>query len=103
MTEPQTPQPLLPRFTMRWYFVTAAIIGVLITLIARSVYQQSLVAVGLLLLLATGMYLTFSALAFFAAYSVGAMEKLAGSSQPQPESPFAQDTLPPQLLPPSTR
>jgi CHASE2 domain-containing sensor protein len=103
MSEPLATQPLLPRISMRWYFILVVLVAGFLTWLTRSEYQQSLVVVVVLLALATMCFLTMSAVCFLLAYSIGAMEKLSRKPEDQLQSPFAHEAMPPQIIPPDTR
>lgn len=100
MNEAQPFQPILPRISMRWYFVMVAIIGALIAWIMASEYQQTLTANILLLCLAVGSFLGLSAVLFLIAYAIGSVEKIFFRPEEQIQSPFAHETMPPQIIPP---
>ena len=100
MESPETPQPLMPRISMIWYFVVATLIAILAMIIMRAESRQPL-AVAIVF---TGMLLLFFLLigggAFLIAFAVGATEKMIAPKQTTPESPFIDGRLPPQIIPP---
>lgn len=94
------PQPLLPQISMRWYFLVAGITAAMIVGIARQESSEKLGIIVGLLGLACMVFLTLSAFFFAIAYIVGAVESLLLHAEEQPESPFATETMPPQIMPP---
>ena len=96
------PQPIAPAISMRWYFGLAAIIALAITMLARSESIKLQLLVGILL----GAVLTFlfvSAVLFSIALLVGAVNKILFAPAQTTQSPFASETLPPQVIPPQAR
>jgi len=100
MNENSRFQPVLPRISMRWYFVIVAVVGGLIAWVMTSEFQQTLTAILLLLCLAIGCFLGLSALLFLVAYTIGSVEKIFFQTEAQVQSPFANETMPPQIIPP---
>lgn len=103
MNEPLAKQPLLPRVSMRWYFILVMGVAGFLTWLMQSEYQQSLVATIVLSSIAALFFLVTSAVCFLLAFSWGAMEKLSRRPEKQLQSPFAHETMPPQVIPPSSR
>lgn len=103
MNEPVAKQPLLPRISMRWYFVLVVVVAGFLTWLTRSEYQQSLVAVVVLLAIAAAGFLALSAVCFLLAYAIGATEKLSRHPEEKLQSPFAHEAMPPQIIPPGSR
>ena len=95
-------QPILPRVSMRWYFVIAAAVAGVVAWVLASSYQQTLSAILLLLCLAASSFLVLSSLLFLVAYTIGSVEKILFKSEEQTHSPFAHETMPPQIIPPSS-
>lgn len=93
-------QPILPRISMRWYFVIVAIVAGTIAWVLTSSYQQTLTAILLMLSLAAGVFLTMSSILFLIAYTIGSVEKILFKPEGQTHSPFAHETMPPQIIPP---
>lgn len=100
MIEQLKRQPLLPQISMRWYFVAMLVVAVLLVLYLRSSLNQyleiSLVLTGASVLL----FFALSGVIFAMAYVIGATDKLARQADQKTESPFAYDSLPPQVVPP---
>lgn len=93
-------QPLLPRVGMKWYFVLAAAIAVVLAIVRASgqgrAVQVAIVLTGLMLVL----FGIFSALSFLLAYAMGAAERATLDQNQSPASPFSYGSLPPQIIPP---
>ncbi len=98
-TEESIRQPFFPRIRMIWFFIVAAVVALALGIIRAADEGQALAAA----LVFTGIFLifvmSFSALCFWAAYSLGATERSFNNS-PQASSPFADGRLPEQVLPP---
>ena len=85
---------------MRWYFVIVAVVGIVIAWVLTSEYQKTLFAILMLMGLAVGCFLILSAVLFLIAYAFGSVEKIFVASQEKTQSPFAHETMPPQIIPP---
>jgi glucan phosphoethanolaminetransferase (alkaline phosphatase superfamily) len=103
MKAPSTNQPLLPRISMRWYFILALVVASFLTWLTRSAYQQSLLLVTILLAVSVACFLTLTAVCFFFAYMAGSLNKLLQKPAEHHHSPFAHESMPPQIIPPGTR
>ena len=90
---------LIPNFSIRWLLgiTTSAAFFFLIVNFARSGHKW---AFGLSAAIAFGLLLfVFFALMFFFCYWLTRVTRIA-QPKPKPISPFATDTLPPQIIPP---
>lgn len=96
-------QPLLPRISMRWFFVLALIVAGALTWLLRSSYQEDLVLVLIAMSLGIVAFLTLSAVFFGIAFLVGAVEKIIVKKEDAVESPFATESMPPQIIPPTSK
>jgi hypothetical protein len=68
-----SPQPFLPAFSLRWIFVVMILIACIFVLL--------------------------SAVIFLVCHLFGILGEILDSSKQQPQSPFAGDRLPPQIVP----
>lgn len=93
-------QPILPRISIRWYFAMLFIVACLVSVIIRSSDPQTWGMTLILLLGALSTFLVVSASCFLIAFLVGAVKEIVFSEPSQPQSPFATETLPPQVIPP---
>ncbi|HAC90731.1 MAG TPA: hypothetical protein DCF63_08870 [Planctomycetaceae bacterium] len=100
MNELTKRQPLLPQISMRWYFVAMLVVAILLTTFLRSSLNQYLEIALILTGVSALLFLALSAITFAMAYVIGATDKLAQQAQQKTESPFAYDSLPPQIVPP---
>jgi hypothetical protein len=95
-------QPLLPQVSMRWFFIIAGVIGLLCSLFA---FQNGLTAWTIVLfqvLIAIGVFFAVLATLFQIAFFLGATKKVIVEPYQRTESPFASDTMPPQVIPPDS-
>ena len=95
-------QPLAPAVSMRWYFIFVAALGVVIALAIRSGSVKLQILLGLLVC-PIAIYLLCSSVCFLIAYLVGSLNQIVFYQAQRPESPFANETLPPQIIPPQAR
>ena len=95
-------QPLAPAVSMRWYFISVAALGVVIALAIRSGSVKLQILLGLLVC-PVAIYLLCSSVCFLIAYLVGSLNQIVFYQAQRPESPFANETLPPQIIPPQAR
>lgn len=95
-------QPLAPAVSMRWYFISVAALGVVIAVAIRSGSGKLQLLLGLLVSPVV-IYLLFSSFCFLIAYLVGSLNQILFYQAQRPESPFANETLPPQIIPPQAR
>ncbi len=99
----ESPQPLFPRVSMRWYFVVATIVAAVIVWVSSwEDSQTTLIITSGLLALACCIFLLASATFFLFAYTLGAVEKILFQADQKLESPFAHEAMPPQIIPPSS-
>jgi hypothetical protein len=103
VSESEQAQPILPRISMRWYFIVVVAISIVLTWLNQSSNQKSLVVTTILFAIAAGTFLMMAAGCFLIASLFGAVEKLFRNSELQTESPFADESMPPQIIPPSSR
>ncbi|MGN6134834.1 MAG: hypothetical protein ACTHOU_10055 [Aureliella sp.] len=94
-------QPLLPRVRLIWSFVALTAAAVLIALV-RQVDQGAALVTALVVTTAwlTVLFVMFSLL-FLVTYALGLLENLLAPPQDDVLSPFANDRLPEQVVPPA--
>lgn len=102
-TNPSGPmtQPLAPSISMRWYFVIATVVAVLVVWALRSGGSQLGIVFGLIFG-ALLFYFLISGICFLVAFLLGFLRAYSLPTE-VPQSPFATESLPPQILPPQAR
>lgn len=88
---------------MRWYFVIATIVAVLISIVYGSGDPQAWTVTLVVAMSAIGIFLILSAACFFATFLAGSFRENLFVDQQKTESPFAHETMPPQIVPPQVR
>lgn len=104
-TQPEARMPGKPAasgVSMRWYFILTAIVGLSITVLIRMGSVKIRILVGLLLL-SILTFLFYVARYYVTAYFFGFLDQLLFSPTRKTQSPFAHETMPPQIIPPQTR
>jgi hypothetical protein len=96
-------QPWIPRYSMRWYFIIVTAVALLVTIVYRSGNPVAWTFTLCMILAAIAMFLLLSAVCFLAAYSFGNLKDSLFRSELQTQSPFAHETMPPQIIPPQIR
>jgi hypothetical protein len=96
----QQSQPLLPRISMRWYFVLVLVVAFLVSIVFQSSNPKAWGMTLILLIGATLFFFITAAICFLVAFAFGAVKQIVFYEPPQAESPFANETLPPQVIPP---
>lgn len=98
--DPAGKQPLFPRIRLIWSFVAVTAAAVLIALVREVDQSAALISaiVGTLAWL-TILFALFSLL-FLVTYALGLLENLLAPPQDDVLSPFADDRLPEQIVPP---
>jgi hypothetical protein len=96
-------QPILPQFTMRWFFGLALVLAALLTVVYQSDNSKALGATIFLMLVSMMIFLAMTALTFLSAAGLGALKRLFFQEEAKVQSPFATDRLPPQIIPPHSQ
>lgn len=96
----QQSQPLLPRISMRWYFVLVLVVAFLVSVVFQSSNPKAWGMTLILLIGSTLFFFMIAAVCFLVAFLFGAVKQVVFYEPPKPESPFANETLPPQVIPP---
>lgn len=94
-----SPQPFLPAFSLRWIFVVMILIAVGISVHMRNTIDQTLLIVLALMGVIACIFVLLSAVIFLVCNLFGILGEILDSSKRQPQSPFAGDRLPPQIVP----
>jgi hypothetical protein len=98
LVEDTSSPPIMPVFTTRWLFAGMIVVAGGVLLALNSSDSKLLGSFGLVL--ATGVvFLVLLAFCFVVAYSFGLIRHVIEASHQEPESPFAGDNYPPQLIP----
>lgn len=93
-------QPLLPRVSMAWFFVTVAIVAIALGVVRTAEQGRALQAALVFVTLFFFVTAILSASCFLIAFLFGAMERAVAPKQELPASPFSDGSLPPQIVPP---
>lgn len=100
MSDDASPQPILPRISMLWFFVVAGLVAVVLAIVRAAEQgrelQAAVVFTGVFVLL----FGLLSALSFLVAYLLGSVERAVAGKSETPASPFSDGTPPPQIIPP---
>jgi uncharacterized oligopeptide transporter (OPT) family protein len=94
-----SPQLFLPAFSLRWIFVVMILIAVGISVYMQNTIDRTLLIVLALMGVIACIFVLLSAVIFLVCNLFGILGEILDSSKQQPQSPFAGDRLPPQIVP----
>ena len=93
------PRPFLPAFSIRWIFATMILIAVCISLVIQNTMDPILIIVMALMGGIACIFVLLSAVSFLVCKMFGTLGDILDQTKHQPQSPFAGDRLPPQIVP----
>jgi formate hydrogenlyase subunit 4 len=94
-----SPQPFLPAFSIRWMFALMVLIAVGISVYIQNTIDRTLLVVLALMGGIACIFVLLSAVSFLMCNMFGTLGDILDPSKHQPQSPFAGDRLPPQIVP----
>lgn len=94
------PQPFLPRIRMVWFFVVVFVVAATLGIVRSAEQGRALAAALVFTTIFVGLCAFLSGACFTVAYLFGAMERAVTGQQNQPASPFSDDAMPEQIIPP---
>ena len=94
-----SPQKFLPAFSVRWIFAMMLLIAVGISVYTQNTIDRTLLVVLALMMGIACVFLVLSAMSFLICNMFGTLRDILNTSKHQPQSPFATDRLPPQIVP----
>ncbi|MCA9126478.1 MAG: hypothetical protein KDB22_05310 [Planctomycetales bacterium] len=94
------PQPLMPRISMRWFFIVVAIVAVALVIVRTASYGAALFAAIAFTAVFLALFALLSGVSFLFAYLLGATERAISKQGLVTESPFSDNKLPDQIVPP---
>lgn len=95
-------QPFLPRIGMIWFFISVTMVALALGIIRAAEQGRALAAAMVVGFVFAVMVALVSGMCFLIAFMFGATEKRLAPSKPEVASPFADNTLPDQIIPPRT-
>jgi tellurite resistance protein TehA-like permease len=98
--EPISKQLLLPRVGLIWSFVAITLAAILIALVRELDRGAALISAIVLTLAWIAVLFAMFSVLFLVTYSLGLLEDLLAPQQDDVLSPFADDRLPEQIVPP---
>lgn len=92
-------QPLLPRFSMLWFFIVAVLVAIALFVIRAADQGQALASAMVFTVIFLAVAAIASGLCFTIAFLLGSLERSVSGEEKQVSSPFSSGSMPEQIVP----